>query len=47
MTAMPSTEATPQPPALNRAQRRALMQQARDGGNPRHLVAEGYEMGIL
>ncbi|MDC8803886.1 hypothetical protein PRZ61_10610 [Halomonas pacifica] len=29
------------------AERRGLMQQARDGGNPRHLVAEGYEVGIL
>ena len=28
-------------------ERQKLLKQARDGGNHRHLVAEGYEMGIL
>lgn len=28
-------------------ERRKLLKEARDGGNPNHLVAEGFEMGIL
>lgn len=28
-------------------QRRDLLEQAKSEGNPRHLVAEGYEMGVL